>query len=95
MKLSVARQIALTSRTAEAPVFKLPGIGRLNYGQIEIDKATVIQDITLHSVYPVRVMTGRTWRFLIHDMQPVGKAYIGIQQRGSAVTFITERIAGR
>ena len=32
MKLSVARQIALTSIAAEAPVFKLSGIGRLDYG---------------------------------------------------------------
>ena len=68
MKLSVARQKAFTSKAAEALIFKLSGIGRSNYGEIEIDQMTVVQGISLQGAYPVRVMTGRTWRFLIHDM---------------------------
>ena len=95
MKLPVAHQIALTSTAAEAPVFKLSGIGRLNYGQIEIDQVAVVQGVALHGADPVRVVTDGTRCFLIHDMQPVGKAYIGIQQIGSAVTFIAQRIVGR
>ena len=68
MKLSVARQKAFTSKAAEALIFKLSGIGRSNYGEIEIDQMTVVHGIALHGTYPVGVMTCRTRRFLIHDM---------------------------
>ena len=68
MKLPVARQIALTSKAAETLIFKPSGIGRLNNGQIEIDKVTVVQGVALHGANPVRVVTGRTWCFKIHNM---------------------------
>ena len=68
MKLSVAGQIASTFEVAAALIFKPSGIGRSNYGQIEIDQMTVVHGIALHGTYPVGVMTCRTRRFLIHDM---------------------------
>ena len=93
MKFSVACQKALAAQKTEVFIFKPSAAGCRDNGPVEINQMAVVLDIALHGADAVRVMAGRTGRFLIHDMLAVLEAGV-VQQGGAAVAFIAEGIAG-